>query len=432
MSSAPSLHLQLSPEEYGDTSFICSSSSPSSSSSSTSLRPNIVPYRAKRQRQNYLFSALSALALTLAFVGSSGNNMNNSIGVAMGLPVGSINVDHHRQQQQQQQRVFMRSEVYTAQHQDQITQGRLFSQERSSVKKSHHYSKSGNHGDNDDDEKKNKPHLDKYQERFLDFASRVSGKDRKQVETIVHQQDIENNNPKQWLSLYKERDERERRRIKAQEMRDDQGIFAHYVGGLKAHGYGNGRGKESDHGLARGAFRMEQVQEGVHTTVVKNAWVPDDDQQSQEFVNDNIMNMRKKEKEGPFGYKQVPKSTPTIFYIPHQDDDALAMALSIREHVESGYRVIVHLYSDGVNSLLRDIVAGDAPCTLQHTPAHKLNLTLEDVVTGRTHEFRNSLRALGVKDEDIFETGWSDVEPYLNYEMFKKKLHDLIIGYEEK
>ncbi|KAG0060261.1 hypothetical protein BGZ89_012415 [Linnemannia elongata] len=125
------------------------------------------------------------------------------------------------------------------------------------------------------------------------------------------------------------------------------------------------------------------------------------------------------------------KTTPTIFYVPHQDDDALAMALAIREHIEAGRNVIVHLYSDGINALLRDIVSGAAPCTLQHPP-HKLNLTLQDVVTGRTHEFRQSLRALGVRDENIFETGWSDIEPLKDYGEFQKKLRDLILGYERK
>ncbi|KAG0213977.1 hypothetical protein BGX33_002580 [Mortierella sp. NVP41] len=116
------------------------------------------------------------------------------------------------------------------------------------------------------------------------------------------------------------------------------------------------------------------------------------------------------------------KTTPTIFYVPHQDDDALAMALAIREHIEAGRRVFVHLYSDGINALLRDIVAEAVPCTLQHPP-HKLDLILQDVVTGRTHEFRQSLKALGVMDEDIFETGWSDIEPLKDYGAFHIRAH---------
>ncbi|KAF9979597.1 hypothetical protein BGZ75_009460 [Mortierella antarctica] len=125
------------------------------------------------------------------------------------------------------------------------------------------------------------------------------------------------------------------------------------------------------------------------------------------------------------------KTTPAIFYVPHQDDDALAMALAIREHIESGRRVIVHLYSDGINAMLRDIVAGAVPCPLRHPP-HRFNLTLSDVVTGRTHEFRQSLRALGVQAQDIYETGWSDIEPLKDYAAFKRKLRDLIVGYEQK
>ncbi|KAG0091142.1 hypothetical protein BGZ92_001376 [Podila epicladia] len=126
------------------------------------------------------------------------------------------------------------------------------------------------------------------------------------------------------------------------------------------------------------------------------------------------------------------KTTPTIFYVPHQDDDALAMALAIREHMEAGRKVIVHLYSDGINSMLRDIIAGTvAPCPLQHPP-HNFNVTLQDVVTGRTHEFRQSLRHLGVRDENVFETGWSDIEPVKDYPTFQKKLKKLIIDYEKK
>ncbi|KAF9586740.1 hypothetical protein BGW38_002762 [Lunasporangiospora selenospora] len=122
---------------------------------------------------------------------------------------------------------------------------------------------------------------------------------------------------------------------------------------------------------------------------------------------------------------------PAVFYVPHQDDDALAMSLAIREHIEAGRRVIVHLYSDGINTQLRDIVSGTAPCPLQHPP-HQFNLTLQDVVTGRTHEFRQSLHALGVQDEDILETGWSDIEPVKDYITFKAKVKSLILGYETK
>lgn len=110
----------------------------------------------------------------------------------------------------------------------------------------------------------------------------------------------------------------------------------------------------------------------------------------------------------------------------------LKPGLAIREHIETGRKVIVHLYSDGINSVLRDIIAGTvAPCPLQHSP-HKFNVTLQDVVTGRTHEFRQSLRHLGVHDENIYETGWSDIEPVKDYPTFQKKLKSLIVGYEKK
>ncbi|KAG0356104.1 hypothetical protein BG005_004972 [Podila minutissima] len=62
----------------------------------------------------------------------------------------------------------------------------------------------------------------------------------------------------------------------------------------------------------------------------------------------------------------------------------------------------------------------------------KYNEPEDDVVTGRTHEFRQSLRHLGVRDENVFETGWSDIEPVKDYPTFQKKLKNLILGYEKK
>lgn len=37
-----------------------------------------------------------------------------------------------------------------------------------------------------------------------------------------------------------------------------------------------------------------------------------------------------------------------------------------------------------------------------------------------------------MRDENIFETGWSDIEPLKDYGEFQKKLRDLILGYERK
>ncbi|KAF9432099.1 hypothetical protein BGZ76_011267 [Entomortierella beljakovae] len=300
-------------------------------------------------------------------------------------------------------------------------------------------------------QQQHKDQQDIYQERFLDFASRVSGNSRKQVEEMVYQENMENDNGEKWIKEYEERDAREKRRKSAQEERDEEvGMFAYYIGKNHNHHYYDHHHLKFQDNLILKANHQIQKQstennviaieksefhnkeEVIDSTVVKFAWVLDQGKDRDKIKDKDSDKDSGTLRIGSTQYKQIPKSTPAIFYVPHQDDDALAMALSIREHVESGRKVIVHLYSDGVNPLLRDIVAGDAPCTLQHNPIHKQNLTLEDVVTGRTHEFRNSLRALGVKDEDIFETGWSDVEPFLEYDSFKAKLQNLIVGYEKK
>ncbi|KAF9099121.1 hypothetical protein BGX27_000662 [Mortierella sp. AM989] len=464
----------------------------SSSSSSSGVNIISVPYRSKQQRRTLFVSLLSAVTLTLAFIGNP--SFHDSVGTAMALPVASM----------RRQEVLMAPPSYMIRYDQSTTQQELVqeslpdSQDHYSShlhsskhddhqhKKKHQQQQQQQHGDNKHNKvfvsSSTKVKQDIYQDRYLDLASRVSGKNRKQVKMIVDRENIENDSKEKWLKVYEEQDAREKRRIAAQEMKDEYfGMFAHYLGrqqrprqqqqqqqrqrqGRDNNGHNSQMG--FGHGLARGTIRFEQVQnvkdvekeevgddkeekkkkeggdnvegaeddvEEKHTTVVNYAWVPDNEQGLDQDRDQDSTDDKKAHKiMGPVGYKKVAKSTPTIFYVPHQDDDALAMALSIREHIESGRRVIVHLYSDGINPLLRDIVAGDVPCTLHHMPIHRQNLTLQDVVTGRTHEFRNSLRALGVKDEDVFETGWSDVEPYLNYDAFKEKLRDLIVGYEDK
>jgi len=46
-------------------------------------------------------------------------------------------------------------------------------------------------------------------------------------------------------------------------------------------------------------------------------------------------------------------AAPAIFYVPHQDDDYLAMALGIAEHVAAGRAVKAILYTNGGNGGLR-------------------------------------------------------------------------------
>ena len=106
---------------------------------------------------------------------------------------------------------------------------------------------------------------------------------------------------------------------------------------------------------------------------------------------------------------------PAIFYAPHQDDESLAMAGAIREHVEAGREVILVLLTRGENGGLLDIMNGTADCPLgQDCPgggAHRVGLGQDDIVRGRTAEFRAAARRLGVDRvvvRDRPDSAWGD------------------------
>ncbi|KAK3837363.1 MAG: hypothetical protein J3R72DRAFT_197936 [Linnemannia gamsii] len=275
------------------------------------------------------------------------------------------------------------------------------------------------------------PKQDEQHLAFLDLFSRVSGKSHEQVEQDVWEErkltaaariELETR-----LRLKKQQEKQEQDRLRAAE--GDSRIELKQVSKLHAGSASALEDKEKDkehHHKGEAGKKKSKSKDGKKDQHDKNKGKSKQDNKNKEQIKATTRNGN-----GVDGIGGGVKTTPSIFYVPHQDDDALAMALAIREHIEAGRRVIVHLYSDGINALLRDIVSGAAPCTLQHPP-HKMDLTLQDVVTGRTHEFRQSLRTLGVKDEDIFETGWSDIEPLKDYAVFQGKLRDLILGYERK
>jgi LmbE family N-acetylglucosaminyl deacetylase len=87
---------------------------------------------------------------------------------------------------------------------------------------------------------------------------------------------------------------------------------------------------------------------------------------------------------------------PAIFYAPHQDDEALAMAGAIAEHKDAGRPVYLVLLTDGNPSPhLLDILNGAKYCPL-HETTHDFELGPEEVVRARNAEFRASGERLGV------------------------------------
>jgi LmbE family N-acetylglucosaminyl deacetylase len=124
---------------------------------------------------------------------------------------------------------------------------------------------------------------------------------------------------------------------------------------------------------------------------------------------------------------------PAIFYSPHQDDESLAMAGSIREHREAGRRVILVLLTRGENGGLLDIMRGDADCPLgQRCPGggnHSFDLTQDDIVRGRTAEFKAAALRLGVDQvviRDRPDAAWGD------YAGFVQEVRNTILEFEAR
>jgi LmbE family N-acetylglucosaminyl deacetylase len=125
---------------------------------------------------------------------------------------------------------------------------------------------------------------------------------------------------------------------------------------------------------------------------------------------------------------------PAIFYSPHQDDEAIAMAGAIREQKDAGRTVYLVLLTNGVNSGLLDIMNGSARCDW-HETGHHFGLSMEQMISARTNEFRASAKVLGV-DEIFAEPRdlLDDTEPYqpTAYRGFVAKVADVIRRFEAK
>lgn len=81
-----------------------------------------------------------------------------------------------------------------------------------------------------------------------------------------------------------------------------------------------------------------------------------------------------------------------VFYIPHQDDEALTFGVGILNHVRLGFDVHVVLLTDGGASGVRN----------------RLGMTRPDFVAARNNEFLASLKLMGIKRENIKFLGHPD------------------------
>lgn len=74
-----------------------------------------------------------------------------------------------------------------------------------------------------------------------------------------------------------------------------------------------------------------------------------------------------------------------IFYIPHQDDEALTFGVAIMEHLHAGHNVHVVLLTDGSASGVRT----------------KLGMSEDEFSQARSKEFNYSLSIIGIKDTNV-------------------------------
>lgn len=131
------------------------------------------------------------------------------------------------------------------------------------------------------------------------------------------------------------------------------------------------------------------------------------------------------------------KNRPAIFYVPHADDDAIAMAAAIAEHKSAGRPVYMVLVSSGNNNGLLDIMNGKALCPLRvlwrdHPKYHHFNMTNDELDKLRNEEFASSAQAMGVDKVFFGKDGKTIPEElfYSDYDEAVRQVEDIIYSFE--
>lgn len=81
-----------------------------------------------------------------------------------------------------------------------------------------------------------------------------------------------------------------------------------------------------------------------------------------------------------------------VFYVPHQDDEALTMGVAIMNHIRGGHNVHVVLVTDGTGTIVRK----------------KLGMDAQSFEKARNKEFAYSLSIMGVKPQNVHYEGITD------------------------
>ena len=89
-----------------------------------------------------------------------------------------------------------------------------------------------------------------------------------------------------------------------------------------------------------------------------------------------------------------------LYFSPHQDDEVLSMGIDICNSVNMGQDVHVVLCTDGSKCNVRMHLADGKACG-KHAGTHIYHLTEEELAEARDKEFRESCRALGVRESHV-------------------------------
>lgn len=117
-----------------------------------------------------------------------------------------------------------------------------------------------------------------------------------------------------------------------------------------------------------------------------------------------------------------------IYYVPHQDDEALGFSLAIAEDIALGNKVKVIIYmprrsDSGLLNIMRgyDDNNKEVKCSLKetypdemfpnHESKHSYNWNLQDIMNIRQQEFERTMKVLGVSKYET--TNWGDEQDEL-------------------
>jgi len=99
-----------------------------------------------------------------------------------------------------------------------------------------------------------------------------------------------------------------------------------------------------------------------------------------------------------------PYTWPAVFFTPHPDDETLAMAGAIKEHLAAGRSVFVELLTHGEASAVRTILQDGGTCSW-HSGTHNHVLTPAQFGQARVTEFLDAMSTLGVKGVHVSDLG---------------------------